>query len=160
MNWSAIGDFNIEFSSPNKFNNTKWAKTVLDFGLTQLVQYPTRVTKTLSKIIDQVYTTAISCVSEVNVPVIGLSDHYPITCTLLCKLKSTSISEHGQITYRSFKHFDKTLFLQDLGQYDMNIIETTNDPNLALTTLYNILNTVLSHHAPIKSKRVKRIHQP
>ena len=42
----------------------------------------------------------------------------------------------------------------------MNIIETTNDPNLALTTLYNILNTVLSHHAPIKSKRVKRIHQP
>jgi len=49
MNWSAIGDFNIEFTSPNTFNNTKWANTVLDFGLTQLVQYPTRVTKTSSK---------------------------------------------------------------------------------------------------------------
>ena len=42
-------------------------------------------------------------------------------------------------------------------QITFNIIE---DQNIALETIYTILDTTLDRHAPIKTKRVKHVHKP
>ena len=41
-----------------------------------------------------------------------------------------------------------------------DFIETINDPNMSLELFYSIINNVLSNHAPLKTKRVKRDNQP
>ena len=158
--WYAMGDYNIAFSTPNSFNNAKWSKTVQDFGLHQLIHSPTRVTKNSSTIIDHIYTTSTQNISEVIIPAIGISDHYPVTFTLSIKSVRSHSENHTSITYRSFKHFDENTFLQDVDRSNISILETVSDPNIALNIMYDILNSLLAKHAPLKSKRVKRIQQP
>ena len=69
-------------------------------------------------------------------------------------------SKHTSIQYRSFKHFNETLFHEDLSKSPFGIIDYCSDPNQSLHLLYEILNSVLTKHAPIKEKRVKHVIQP
>ena len=69
-------------------------------------------------------------------------------------------SKHTVIKYRSFKKFNENNFRSDLLCSGLENVETITDPNAALYLFYNILNGVLSKHAPIKEKRIKRTHQP
>ena len=80
--WYALGDYNIIFTPPNNYNNTKWRNTVSDFGLCQLVTTPTRVTNTSSTIIDHIYTSSACYVTEIVVPTLSVSDHYPVAFTV------------------------------------------------------------------------------
>ena len=68
-------------------------------------------------------------------------------------------SNHIVIKYRSFKKFNETAFQSDLLNSDLEYLETVIDPNDALNVFYDILNIILSKHAPIKEKRVKHKHQ-
>ena len=71
-----LGDFNIDlFKQPPTWNNT----TAL-FGLEQLVEEATRVTKSSATLIDHIYTNKKQQVSKVNVVESGISDHSAIFC--------------------------------------------------------------------------------
>ena len=51
----------------------------------------------------------------------------------------------------------KTTWLKITNFHD---VETHHDPNEATALFYNFLNNILSRHAPLKVKRVKRETQP
>ena len=156
----SIGDYNIDYISPNVYKNTKWSKLVHDFGLVQLVNVPTRVTKTSSTIIDHIYTSCPEIVCDISVPCVNLSDHYPVVLTLSHKQFHYIAAKHKTIRYRSFSKFNENDFINDLSQIDFNIIETIADPNTSLELMYDMLNNLLTQHAPITIKRVKRHQQP
>jgi len=69
-------------------------------------------------------------------------------------------AEHKTIQYRYFKKFNESNFQRDLANSNIDKIETIADPNISLNMLYNVLNHILSFHAPIKERRIKRDHQP
>jgi hypothetical protein len=69
-------------------------------------------------------------------------------------------AEHKTIQYRYFKKFNESNFQRDLANSNIDKIETIADPNISLNMLYNVLNHILSLHAPIKERRIKRDHQP
>ena len=69
-------------------------------------------------------------------------------------------SGHSIMTYRSFKKFKIFDFQNDLSASQIHLIETEHDPEQALLLFYNILYTILSKHAPMKSKRIKSNHLP
>ena len=73
----SMGDFNIDLSKTNK----PWTDVFSLFNLSQTVSSPTRVTPSSKTLIDHIYSTDIAHVLETCVPVIGVSDHYPICCT-------------------------------------------------------------------------------
>ena len=68
--------------------------------------------------------------------------------------------KHTTIIYRCFKNFDIKDFQNDLNLANMWQIETIQDPNMSLFVFYEILNSILTKHAPLKEKRVKHICQP
>ena len=72
-----LGDYNLQYSTTSTYNNIKWAKVVLDFGLYQLIKSPTRVTNNSSSIIDHIYSTNEQAISEILVPKNVISDDYP-----------------------------------------------------------------------------------
>ena len=156
-----MGDYNIDFNPPDVFNNTKWTDVIKDFGLHQFVKCPTRVTKTSSTIIDHIYSSSKTRITETVVPSLSISDHYPVAFTLGSdNCDSKMQKDHMTISYRSFKNFDLHAFIHDIYKSNINIVETVNDSNKALDLLYKILNSALQTHAPMKSKRVKRYQQP
>ena len=108
------GDFNIDMLKPHP----AWDATLSLFGLVQMVNSPTRVTASSSTLIDHVYTNNTSAVSDVCVPVLSVSDHYPVTCSWSIKLPKLKKNGHTCIIYRSFKNFDQSNFLFDLANTD------------------------------------------
>ena len=71
-------------------------------------------------------------------------------------------NEHITTTYRSFKNFNETQFLQDLatdlGPFTDTLVNS--DINEACSTLIKTIQHQLDHHAPVKSRRVKHKRLP
>ena len=147
-----LGDFNIDMLKPH----TCWDTTATLFGLTQLIQSPTRITPSSSTLIDHIYTKNPSAISSTEVGDLGISDHYPISCTKAIKLPKLLKNKHTTITFRSFKNFNSDTFLYDLSCTPFYGILLHSDPNLALDIWYSYFLAVLDKHAPVRRKRVKQ----
>ena len=147
-----LGDFNIDTL---KQTPASWELTLSLFNLQQMVSRPTRITPTSSTLLDHIYTNNVDMVSDVTVVDSGISDHCPIMCTWLSKIPKPKKNSHTMIQFRSFKHFDQTLFLHDLHQADFNKVYNYNDANDALSAFYAIIAPIINKHAPIRRKRVK-----
>ena len=94
----------------------------ISLGLTQLVSEPTRITKEPKTLIDHIYANKEENVQCVSVEKICISYHFVVFCI---RKYNTSVSKntHQVITYRSFKHFDETIFLSDLSCVPWEILE-------------------------------------
>ena len=125
---------------------------VHDFGLNQLIKSPTRVTHSSSSIIDHIYSTNEQAISEILVPKIGISDHYPIALTYHNHIKTCHENKYKTIFYRSFSGLNMELFLNDLAKTNFEVIETIYNPNEALKYFYAIMNGILTKHVPFKEK--------
>ena len=132
-----LGDFNKNLRDVDI--DREWGNFTTSLGLTQLVTEPTRVTKDSKTLIDHIYTNAEENIQRVIVKRLCLSDHYaifcnrkhksPVTGVMLCYVMLCYVmlcygnKTHQVITYRSFKHFEESKFLHDLGSVPGEIIE-------------------------------------
>ena len=69
-----IGDFNLDFDINNGFKNVTWTNLLLEYGFSQMIKLPTRVTAKSSSIIDHMYSTHPEHIIETCVPSISMSD--------------------------------------------------------------------------------------
>ena len=136
------------------------SKFVMKTGFQQLVNQPTRVTKKSSSVIDHIYSNRDDRICEISIPSVTLSDHFPLCVTRKFNSRHTKTNSHSVLKYRSFKNFQLIKFQRDLSLSPLNLLETEEDPDKALYSFYEILNDVLSRHAPIKHKRIKSYHLP
>jgi len=163
LKYYILGDININYiinDDVGSFNNSKWSDLVSKFDLTQFITCPTRVNKKSSTIIDHIYASSTTHVVKTFTSNSAISDHYPVNLLLATSINICKSSKHKVIKYRSFSNFDEDKFQNELLCSGLENIESLTNPNDALNMFYSILNRVLSKHAPIKEKRVKREHQP
>ena len=156
-----LGDLNIHYmADSDNFKSARWNNIVLNYGLTQLVKCPTRVSKNSSRIIDHVYSNRPDQIAEVSVPVYNISDHFPVCITRVTKNNIDLKLKHKTIKYRCFSNFNENAFHFELLNGGIDDVTDYFDPNIALDKFYTVLNNSLEVHAPIKEKRVKRDSQP
>ena len=151
-----MGDFNIDLSKTNK----PWTDVFSLFNLSQTVSSPTRVTPSSKTLNNHIYSTDIAHILETCVPVIGVSDHYPICCTWSKKGVKIPKVGHSHLTYRSFARFDESEFLNDLNNAPFDKVYNHTDPDEALATWYSVFLKVLDKHAPQKKRRIKYSFKP
>ena len=106
LNVVLLGDFNTDMQKCNP----AWDSTISLFGLNQMITSPTRITPHSSTLIDHIYTSDTSIVSNILVPATGISDHFPVCCTLSVKTVKPVLNDHSSIVYRCFKQFDERGF--------------------------------------------------
>jgi len=156
-----FGDINYNFVN-SETSNVTWNNITNAFNLTQLVDKPTRVTSTTSTIIDHVYSNYPCDITDINVPVLSLSDHFPVCFTRKANAKN-SVKKgplHQKINYRSLSNFNEASFIDDLEMQPWSDIDQLNDPDSAIDLFIKLFSNVLNSHAPNKQKRVKYIQQP
>ena len=151
-----LGDFNIDLLKPHE----QWKRTFQPHNLSQLVQSPTRITFDTQTLIDHIYVTNPSNVTELSVPVYGLSDHFPVCLTWSKKGIRVPKCTHKEIYIRSYKTFKTENFLSDLRSTDFLMLYQYIDPDMALTFWYNTFLTVFDKHVPLKLRRVKSYTKP
>ena len=103
------------------------------------------------RLIDHIYTNNENNIQYVNVEKMCISDHYGIFCNRSTNVLPDKNDDHQTITYRSFKHFDESCFLNELSTVPWEIIENfeTVDDILSVWTL--LFTEILDKHAPIKT---------
>ena len=74
-----LGDFNRDLFNTNIKRN--WLDFISPFGLHQMVNQATRVTTRLAILIDHIYCNIQENCSNIIVPKLGLSDHFPVFFT-------------------------------------------------------------------------------
>lgn len=155
----SLGDFNIDILKCTHQAKT-WIQTMESYGFTQLVDVATRVSETSSTLIDQVFSNCPHNISSVHVPVFAISDHYPVCISRKINRMPNKAHSHKLITYRCLKRFDENMFIHDLSLQPWNNLLALGDPDLSMSSFIEIFSNVLSRHAPLKTKRVKREIQP
>ena len=154
-----VGDFNYDISFCH--HNKRWLDFIECQCLHQLVDKPTRVTKTSATMLDHLYVSNPELITEVQIPHVTISDHYPVCFTKCYKHKNhKELNSHTTITYRCFQHFNEQLFLCDLLESKINSVYSLHDPNEALDLWYNEFLRIFNMHVPIKTKRVKHRYRP
>ena len=106
-----LGDFNINMLQPQP----SWESTFSLYGLQQVVTEPTRVTSKTATLLDHIYTNNKSKLADISLSDIGLSDHAPVKCSLLCDSIKVKKNGHTCVYSRSLKNFDKDMYLADLS---------------------------------------------
>ena len=145
-----LGDLNKNML--NNDTDRELGNFTTSLGLSQLISEPTRVSNDSKTLIDHIYTNNENNIQSVKVEKLCISDHYRIVCNRSPHVSPDKHNKHQTVTYRSFKNFDESCFLNDLLNFD-----TINDIVSVWTVLFK---EVLDNHVPIKSHRIKRKYQP
>ena len=152
-----MGDINRDLLN-NQINNA-WTEYIEAFGLTQLVSEATRVTSDSKTLIDHIYSNCPENVNSLHVPKIGLSDHFPIFFTRKMHVQPPK-TNHNTISYRSFKTFDETKFIEDLQSVPWDTIKLFDDTDDVMEAWLDLFLQVVDKHVPIRQHRVKHKNQP
>ena len=156
-----LGDMNIDHlkinSSPLRFFNTYFTEP---FAFSQIVDKPTRITKTSSTLIDLMLTSNTDNVKVhgvVDTP--GISDH---CLTFMAYSLRKPKFKAKMVTRRDFRNFDEELFIKDMEKAPWgNILAVgDNDIDNKVTIFENIHKEVIDRHAPFRTFRVTRPASP
>ena len=153
-----LGDFNKDLLNPQI--KTHWLDYMNSHGMSQHINEPTRVVPNVSAtLIDHIYSSFSENIQFIDIPKIGLSDHYPVFFTRKVNSRIPKAIHHT-IKYRSFKNFDEPRFNEDLKSIPWNIIKVFDTADDALDTWYSLFSEVVDKHIPLKQHRVKKVNQP
>ena len=86
-----------------------------------------------------------------------ISDHYLIFTVLKLKLPKL---RPALINVRSYKHYDRNMFLEDIAQEQWENISLVDDVNGQLNHFNRNFLRILDRHAPVKTIKVRYRHSP
>ena len=152
-----LGDFNKDLL--NIDTEREWGNFTTSLGLNQLVNEPTRVINKSQTLIDHIYTNTEENIQRVHVERLCLRDHYEVFCNRKSQ-SNISKNSHQTITYRSFRNFEESRFLNDLYFVPWEIIEQFDDLDDIVSYWNALLLEVLDRHTPIRHHRIKKKYQP
>jgi hypothetical protein len=159
-----LGDMNIDYNiDENLFDNPIFKIESL-FGLRQLVDSPTRVTKHSSSLIDIILTSSPDEHSTTGVFESTFSDHY-ITYTCL-NLMSKKNKYHKEIKFRNFNKFDDKECEKDFTERFNKLFEGFKKTDFSGSNCNDRLEEywslwkhtfldISNKHAPFQSRRMK-----
>ena len=152
-----MGDINRDLLN-SQIRNV-WSEYMESFGLYQLVSGATRVTNDSQTLIDHIYTNCPENVNSLDIPKIGLSDHFPVFFTRKMHVQPPK-RKHYTISYRSFKTFDEAKFVDDLKLVPWDTIKLFDDTDDIMEAWLDLFLQVVDKHVPLKQHRVKHKNQP
>lgn len=150
-----LGDLNDDLLFPN----AKLKKIIKACKLSQIIDKPTRITETSATLLDVLITNNPNMIVDFDVLPHPIADHELITAKLnLRKPKRQPESK----TFRSLINYDPTtlcnLILEET--YTLNKINNTDDVNLQVEIITEVLNKSIDTCAPMVTKMIRRPPAP
>uniref|UniRef100_A0A1Y1LAN8 Reverse transcriptase domain-containing protein n=1 Tax=Photinus pyralis TaxID=7054 RepID=A0A1Y1LAN8_PHOPY len=154
-----IGDLNIDLGKFANNHAVTFLTLVEVMGLRQVVQEPTRVSKTTSSLIDLIILPSDKTIDTVGViPMDTVTDHHLVFCEYPINDRLTTKDLFH--TYRDFKHFDLNHFNQAMQLVSWDHIYSMTDPNDMVTFLNMNILYIFDQLAPIKTARISKPKAP
>ena len=168
-----LGDFNINLLFRDKYvlNKSneikKLDKNLLPeikrykefcsmYGLSQLIDCPTRITSNTSTLIDHILTNTQENISQSDVTDTAISDHSSIYCTR--NTPKAKYNRHKKITFRSLKNYSRDVYKGTLERVSFPNYENFDNPDDAYNDFITRLDCVINAITPCKTVRIKNIN--
>ena len=153
-----MGDLNCDISKTPQDPNTR--KLLFSFSLYQfyqLINEPTRVTRTSATMIDLFFTNKPENILQSGVIHLGISDHSLINAVR--KFNSPKCRERLKLV-RNFKNFNATDFVWDISQISWESVVLHNNPIVCWKIWQSLFIEVLDRHAPLRNIRIRATSLP
>ena len=155
-----LGDVNTNTKTTN-LNSSNFINMLSLNCSTSIIDIPTRVTCTSSRVLDHIITNENCRVIRLIVIDYLITDHFPIMATIDKKFVTKNAS---QKFVRSFKYFDPVKYNYNLqSQFNQFLPQlhtvTENDFNNKFEKFYSIIKLTIENHAPLKrlSRKQQRL---
>ena len=153
-----LGDFNVDRStncrSPSRQMLNNFSRQL---HLYQVITEPTRITETSQTMIDLIFVNNSPRIVRNGVIPCSLSDH---SLVFFVFKSGVPKAPPRTIEYRSYKHYNKQSFLQDLKDTDWSAVVDDSDINTTVNNWCKQFIDLAYQHAPIKNMKVKGISIP
>ena len=126
------------------------------FNLTKLIRNETCFTRDHKSAIDLIVTNEPKSFQNTCITETGLSDFRTLMLTFF-KTQVTHLKPKI-ISYRNYKHFEDTRFLEDLNSIDVSL--NTDEPNKNYSSITDKFPNVVNRHAPLKKKTLRGNQAP
>lgn len=148
-----LGDFNVNF-----LNARNPVLTCTDsFGLAQLIETPTRVTKHSSSLLDPIFISNRELVLSSGVVETALSDHSLTYCEVNLRVNK----KHERIIeVRNFQNFEQNDFHRDLENLDWRKFLYEPDIDTKVSILSEYILYCFDKHAPLKKIKTTKPRAP
>ena len=146
-----LADFNCDILRPTNPETKAFLDLCNCFNFTQIINQPTRITQYSRTLLDVIFTNKEDLVKKTNVVSHSISDHELVVATLSLKKPRPRPT---YVTIRSFKHYNREAFLQDIAAVPLSVIDIFEDTDDKLNVFNISYNQVLDQHAPIKTIKV------
>ena len=105
----------------------------------------TRITDHSKTSIDHIYTNIPQKVLKSGICLAGISDHFPVFCTIAHKFPTTNDSSYN----RDFSNFNKDSFLKEISEIDFASL-IVDDVNESMNAFAETLQQITDKHAPVR----------
>ena len=151
-----LGDFNCDMLRPN-FSGRRLQMMMAEYGLTQLIDGPTRVTENSSAMLDLLFSTDIRIFEYVGCDELSLSDHDLVFGRLRRKVRKI---QHNYRDVRCWGKCDVEQLNDDLRSVPWQVAECFDDVDSKWEYWKDLFWKIVGSHAPAKKARVKRKSAP
>lgn len=151
------GDININLLEKNQ-GYRDFTNITVAYGLTQIVDEPTRISRTGVSLLDVILISDEELLSSTGVyDMHGITDHRLTYADLkFCVDKPCP----KYYTYRDFKNFDYNEFLLSLYNVDWDFIYILPDVDSKVQFMSNTLVNLFNLHAPLRTIRITKAKAP
>ena len=136
----------------------KYIELIRTFGLSQIIEEPTRITDKTSTLLDHILVNTPSKVTQSGVLNNCLSDHNFVYMTR--KQQTIKTGKHNTINIRSMKNYTKDLLIQKMSEIKFPNYSYFKNVNDAYQDLLNKFMNVIDKIAPLRQIRVKSNSKP
>ena len=151
------GDLNVDLDIPNSDTKGFLSDLCDTFDLTNLIGKTTCTKSSAGSSLDVFLTNHPRCFQHTCVVETGLSDHHKLIGSFL-RSKFKKLPPKN-IHYRNYKHFNETVFLEELAAIDFNrLFQSNNADNYDILT--DNVRALIDKHAPLKSMKVRGNNKP
>nr|CAH7739063.1 unnamed protein product [Callosobruchus chinensis] len=149
-----LGDLNVDLLNINNILNTCFDS----YGFIQIIDEPTRVTRHSSTLIDVIYVSKPDLVmNKGTMNVAHISDHKLVFCELSTIIAKKQVKF---ITYRDLKNVNIDAFKNCLSTINFDLIYYTQDIDVKVALLSEMLKYAFDLHAPVRTARVTKNAAP
>ena len=150
-----LGDFNV-----NIMNKRHTLADIFEIhGLKNLIKGPTCFKSDRNpSTVDLIVTNQPQKVLSHFNHFVGISDFHSLVCIAMRHHRPKP--EKRTLTYRSYKNFSESAYVQDLSTTPFHIVSMFDDVDDQIWAHEMLLNDVINDHAPLKTKVVRGKHCP
>ena len=147
-----MGDFNCDMLRSNS-STVRLTMMMSEYGLTQMVNCPTRVTANSSTQIDLLFTTDVELLERVGCEEPGLSDHDLIYGQLTSKVDRKT---HTLRTVKCIGKCNVEELVMDLQSAPWQVMDSLEDVDSQWDYWKKMFNDIVGFHVPSKKARVRK----